>query len=110
MKVPGSSPGGPIDKFYKLIWKAIWMIEAPDLFQKVNGIVIGYLSKKSFLLKNLEKEISKNSLPFRLAPGYTVFQYLNDLIDERYIACDNNNGRYYRIKKERNPLLDFKGL
>lgn len=54
-----------------------------NAFQRTNTIVLDYLAKESFKLKDLENEISTAHLPMRVAPGETVRAYLTDLVEEK---------------------------
>ena len=80
-----------------------------NIFEQTNNLVLSYTSRHSFRLDKLESDIRSRGLPMRIAPGYTVRNYINDLEDEGLLKHHIRNGKTIytntRHKIFVNPLL-----
>ena len=67
-----------------------------DLTQEIVDSLVA--TKKPFTFEQLEQEIDDKNGIGRVAPCYTVKEYLDDLIDQKIIFYDLNDQTYYNWK------------
>ena len=73
----------------------------PNTFKVTNKLVLSYLGQESFRLSELEEEIYSIGAPMRIAPAYTVREYLNDLQEDGFISFNYIQGTIHRAQNHR---------